>query len=612
VVERVLEQWCQYLGERIGGSPSAKLQLPVIPLGVDCDAFDRSEGPELREAARQKWQIEPADVVFLFAGRLSHHAKAHPLPMFLALEQAAHRTKRRVHLLLAGRFANSAIEEQFRSSAKAYCPSVKVHFLDGSSSDDWPSMWQAADVFTSLSDNIQETFGLTPVEAMAAGLPVVVSDWDGYRDTVRDGIDGFRIPTLLPPPGTGADLVERYELGLDPYDRYVGNVSQFTAVDISACAEAYLRLIENASLRRSMGESGRRRARECFDWRVIIAAYQELWQELASRRQAAAAAAPRAGRSHPLREDPFALFGTYASRLLTPETVLCAPPVTGVCTVDELRDHPLANFASPLMGTADECRSLLTEVQQRSQSLWDLLERFDTKRRRAATRSLAWLLKFGLLEVRAAQSAPGKDSLTRQQLVSLICEAGSDDLRVFGGRWKGGYLVQQIPEELADLILLLRRFEPFAHTLEIGIAAGGTTRLIREQVRMGRTVVIDNGKHWNFPAWQTNKLGIDRLDEFIGNSHSAAAREFLAGLACQFDYAAIDGDHSYKGVLSDWQLVRPYLADGAIVWFHDINLANPEFGVQKLWRETLAKDHEVLLETEGRCGIGVIRVRNAK
>ena len=40
----------------------------------------------------------------------------------------------------------------------------------------------------SLADNIQETFGLTPVEAMAAGLPCVMSDWDGYRDTVRDGV----------------------------------------------------------------------------------------------------------------------------------------------------------------------------------------------------------------------------------------------------------------------------------------------------------------------------------------------------------------------------------------------------------------------------------------
>ena len=38
------------------------------------------------------------------------------------------------------------------------------------------------DIFVSLSDNIQETFGLTPLEGMASGLPVVATDWNGYRD----------------------------------------------------------------------------------------------------------------------------------------------------------------------------------------------------------------------------------------------------------------------------------------------------------------------------------------------------------------------------------------------------------------------------------------------
>ena len=47
----------------------------------------------------------------------------------------------------------------------------------------------------SLVDNPQETFGLAVAEAMAAGVPLVVSDWNGYRDLVRDGIDGFRVPT---------------------------------------------------------------------------------------------------------------------------------------------------------------------------------------------------------------------------------------------------------------------------------------------------------------------------------------------------------------------------------------------------------------------------------
>ena len=61
--------------------------------------------------------------------------------------------------------------------------------------------------FLSLVDNPQETFGLAPVEAMAAGVPVVVSDWDGYRYTVSDGVEGFLIPTLAPAnAGQGEEL----------------------------------------------------------------------------------------------------------------------------------------------------------------------------------------------------------------------------------------------------------------------------------------------------------------------------------------------------------------------------------------------------------------------
>lgn len=57
----------------------------------------------------------------------------------------------------------------------------------------------AADLFLSLVDNFQETFDLAAVEAMVAGLPVVVSDWDGYRYTMRDGVNGVLVPTLGSP-----------------------------------------------------------------------------------------------------------------------------------------------------------------------------------------------------------------------------------------------------------------------------------------------------------------------------------------------------------------------------------------------------------------------------
>ena len=52
----------------------------------------------------------------------------------------------------------------------------------------------AADLFCSPADNLQETFGLSVLEAMASSLPVVASDWNGYRDLVLHGRTGWLVP----------------------------------------------------------------------------------------------------------------------------------------------------------------------------------------------------------------------------------------------------------------------------------------------------------------------------------------------------------------------------------------------------------------------------------
>jgi glycosyltransferase involved in cell wall biosynthesis len=149
-------------------------------------------------------------------------------------------------------------------------------------------------VFTSLVDNFQETFGLSPIEAMAAGLPSVISDWNGYRDTIRDGIDGFRVPTLSMPSGSGGDIADRYDWGIDSYDFYTFHTSQLVSVDTDATVEAYRKLISNRELRLKMGRAARQRALAHFDWLVIRDRYVALWEELNERRRAGRkAAGPR-------------------------------------------------------------------------------------------------------------------------------------------------------------------------------------------------------------------------------------------------------------------------------------------------------------------------------
>jgi alpha-maltose-1-phosphate synthase len=146
--------------------------LPIIPLGVHSDDFLFAEGE--REAARQALGIDEDEIVLLYVGRLSFHAKAHHVPMLLAAEEAAR--GHNVVLLQAGWFVNDKVEAIYRNEGAEFGPSLRRLFLDGRKPTELRMAWAAGDVFTSLADNFQETFGLTPLEAMAAGLPVVVSD----------------------------------------------------------------------------------------------------------------------------------------------------------------------------------------------------------------------------------------------------------------------------------------------------------------------------------------------------------------------------------------------------------------------------------------------------
>jgi starch synthase len=394
-VRILLENQAAYLCTRLGASRFELPQLPVIPLGVHVADYVFSEAE--RATSRQGLGIAEDEVVFLFVGRLSFHAKAHPQQMFTALERAA--KGRRVRLIQCGWFPNAPIEAAFADAAKVLCPSITMQYADGRDAVARRSAWTAADVFISLSDNIQETFGLTPLEAMAAGLPVIVSDWDGYKDTVRDAIDGFRIPSLTPSAPLGMDLAQRYENGTDTYDVYCGLTSQLTAFDPAALEAACDRLIGDAQLRRQMGEAGRQRAREFYDWTVIYRRYQNLWGELAERRRADpdlyGAPLPLA---RPDRPDPFAAFAGYPTTRLSGDHLVTL--IDGAASLEVRRNLAMNNFAKRVQLNTSDCESIINSLKTAGpQSVNAIVTLFPSDQQAFIARGLAWLAKMEAVRI---------------------------------------------------------------------------------------------------------------------------------------------------------------------------------------------------------------------
>jgi starch synthase len=401
-VRSVLEAAGEHLKERLGATRITVPQLPLIPLGVDCSDYVFSH--ETRVQARQALGIAPDEVVISYVGRLSFHGKAHPVPMYIAIEQAAH--DNRVVLLQAGWFPNKAIETAFQKEAALFCPSVRCIFAEGRDPKIREQVWAASDVFTSLVDNFQETFGLSPIEAMAAGLPSIISDWNGYRDTIRDGVDGFRVPTLSMPSGTGGDIADRYDWGIDSYDFYTFHASQLVSVDVDAAAEGYRRLILDRELRAQMGHSARQRALAYFDWSLVLERYVALWEELRERRRADPVFNVRlVPRRRPNRADPFTMFATYPTHVIGSKTEF---QLRSGCTLEQALARlklDSTGKATAVLPSPELTKEILSVVPEDGWLSFDKLHQSCSGHEPVTlARAVVWLSKFGILR----SSVPGE------------------------------------------------------------------------------------------------------------------------------------------------------------------------------------------------------------
>ncbi|MDR2892174.1 MAG: glycosyltransferase family 4 protein [Deltaproteobacteria bacterium] len=295
-------------------------QIRVLPLGVEAsDLPDPEERTLLRRQKRRELGFGlnednkdfTGETVFLIFARISYLSKMDLLPLLRACKRAEELGLGPYSLLLAGwQDEGDTFGEEFVRLAKKL--GIRARLVLRPDDAERKALYAAADVFLSPSDNLQETFGLTMLEAAAASLPVIASDFDGYRDLVLPGETGLLIPTLGPHATVDTDA----RSAVIPAAEYHLRLAEQCVVDVPALARAMAELGENPALRQSMGNKARERALRDYSWDRVVDLHLALWEELANTSLPPEEEARLRAARHPSCPSYMDIFGGYYSRRL--------------------------------------------------------------------------------------------------------------------------------------------------------------------------------------------------------------------------------------------------------------------------------------------------------
>jgi len=213
--------------------------IQVIYNGVDSDRF--APRPVLRQATRAKHGLPAGAFIVGYVGRIE---TGKDIPTLFNAAKELLRRGRDLHVVAVGEGAllKRLLSEVTQSSE------LRGHVTFTGVTDNVPQLFNAFDAYVlpSLGEGLSNTL----LEAMASGLPVVVTRVGGNPEVVEEGHSG-----LLFAPGDAAELSEHLD-----------------------------RLIQDGELRERLGRVARERVVTQFSLKMMIESYRHLYLEVASRR----------------------------------------------------------------------------------------------------------------------------------------------------------------------------------------------------------------------------------------------------------------------------------------------------------------------------------------
>lgn len=367
-------------------TPPMNFERALVPLGIDVDALVASANHLPRSEMRARLGIGDEALVLLCLGRFSEYDKMDLFPMVRVFARLLAQTARRdIHLVLAGARQGTGTPEMVKLWGDAMGVSDRLHVVVDFPVAEKGAWLAAADVFLSPSDNVQETFGLAVIEAMAMGLPAVVSDFDGYQDTVPPEV-GWRVKTTME-----ADLSILKNWGLSLYERPLHLLlGQSTSVDPQALLTTLLHVCADPGDRQRKGAAARAWATQKYSWSAIIPAYEAVWRRLRMNRKRNAIASSFGMDFSRIFARHFAQSGT--AEALAASTFADASKLHLHPELKTLFDEADVDFALAAVRAAPLSSAQLCQYLQSTR--WSA----GHKGTLAAHMLTAWLLKHGLVE----------------------------------------------------------------------------------------------------------------------------------------------------------------------------------------------------------------------